>query len=201
MCKWRWDAGVQLKFTQGLDCNNSKCQGLKRKTPKTVPFLDTVHLLQRLSRPPPPLHLQSMVETALFSGYKSQRTKGHKEKKRGERPRKREKGRTVGRNHRTGGEKGGKAEKNPGREEWEPEKKNTGASRGEHRWNRGSTGKERDTKKPEELLRFSPELRNRKLAFPHPEELALPETKQRETKRRERGTREQKKKRKGQGDE
>ena len=55
--------------------------------------------------------------------------------------------------------------------------------------------------KPEELLRFSPELRNRKLAFPHPEELALPETKQRETKRRERGTREQKKKRKGQGDE
>jgi len=30
-------------------------------------------------RPPPPLHLQSMVgRNGLFSGYKSQRTKGHK---------------------------------------------------------------------------------------------------------------------------
>jgi hypothetical protein len=52
---------------------------------KTVPFLDTVHLPQRFSRPPPPLHLQSMDETALFSGYKSQRPKGHKkEEARGE---------------------------------------------------------------------------------------------------------------------
>lgn len=78
MCKSRWDTGVQLQFTQGLDCTHSKCQGSKRKTPKTVPFRDTINLLQRLSCPPPPLHLQSMVETALLSGYKSQRTKGHK---------------------------------------------------------------------------------------------------------------------------
>uniref|UniRef100_A0A3N7G3Z2 Uncharacterized protein n=1 Tax=Populus trichocarpa TaxID=3694 RepID=A0A3N7G3Z2_POPTR len=43
---------------------------------------DTVRLPQRFSRPPPPLHLQSMDETALFSGYKSQRTKGHKKRRR-----------------------------------------------------------------------------------------------------------------------
>jgi len=35
MCKWRWDAGVQLQFTQGLDCKTSKCQGSKRKWPLT----------------------------------------------------------------------------------------------------------------------------------------------------------------------
>ena len=52
-----------------------------------MPFLDTVHLPQPFSRRPPPLHLQSMDETTLFSCYKNQRTKGHKG---------REKGRTQG---------------------------------------------------------------------------------------------------------
>ena len=49
-----------------------------------MPFLDTIHLPQLFSRRPPPLHLQSMDETALFSGYKNKRTKGHKGEKRAE---------------------------------------------------------------------------------------------------------------------
>jgi hypothetical protein len=35
MCKWRWDAGVQLQFTQRLDFKHSKHQGPKRKWPLT----------------------------------------------------------------------------------------------------------------------------------------------------------------------
>jgi len=81
MCKWRWDAGVQLQFTQGLDCKHSKCQGSKRKWPlniKTAPSVDALFIFFN-GRPPPPLHLQLMVgRNGLFSGYKSQRTKGHK---------------------------------------------------------------------------------------------------------------------------
>jgi len=52
MCKWRWDAGVQLQFTQGLDCKNSKCQGSKHKTPKTAPFYRYCSSSSRLKRTP-----------------------------------------------------------------------------------------------------------------------------------------------------
>ena len=85
MCKWHWDAGVQLQFTQGLDWKNSKCQGSKRTWPlniKTAPSVDALFIFFN-RRPPPPLHLQSMVgRNGLFSGYKSQRTKGHRGAKR-----------------------------------------------------------------------------------------------------------------------
>ena len=35
MCKWRWDAGVQLQFTQRLEYKISKHRGPKRKWPLT----------------------------------------------------------------------------------------------------------------------------------------------------------------------
>jgi len=45
---------------------------------KTAPSVDTL-LIFFNGHPPPPLHLQSMVgRNDLLSGYKSQRTKGHK---------------------------------------------------------------------------------------------------------------------------
>ena len=56
MCKWRWDAGVQLQFTQGLDCKNAKCQGSKHKTPKTAPFSCYCSSSSRLKRTPTTAH-------------------------------------------------------------------------------------------------------------------------------------------------
>jgi len=38
MCKWHWDAGVQLQFTQGLDCKNARMSRIKTQHQKTAPF-------------------------------------------------------------------------------------------------------------------------------------------------------------------
>jgi len=79
--KWRTNAGANYSLNEGLNYKTFKTSRAKMKTTiKHKNGADTVRLPQRFSRPPPPLHLQSMDETALFSGYKSQRTKGHKKK-------------------------------------------------------------------------------------------------------------------------
>jgi len=71
--------GANYSLNEGLNYKTFKTSRAKMKTTiKNKNGADTVRLPQRFSRPPPPLHLQSMDETALFSGYKSQRTKGHK---------------------------------------------------------------------------------------------------------------------------
>jgi hypothetical protein len=90
--KWGTNAGANYSLNEGLNYKTFKTSRAKIKTTiKHKNGADTVRLPQRFSRPPPPLHLQSMDETALFSGYKSQRTKGHKGKKKDSREQKKEK--------------------------------------------------------------------------------------------------------------
>ena len=94
----------------------------------------------------------------LFSGYKSQRTKGHK----GGGKRKNPKTETK----KTEGESQGKK----GRTEVGTAERKTGGT--------GGITRGKEPQKPEELLNFfSQNPRNRKLAFPHPKGLALPEKK------------------------
>jgi hypothetical protein len=64
--------GANYSLNEGLNYKTFKTSRAKMKTTlKHKNGADTVCLPQRFSRPPPPLHLQSMDETALFFGYKN----------------------------------------------------------------------------------------------------------------------------------
>jgi len=125
--KWRTNAGANYSLNEGLNYKTFKTSRAKMKTTiKHKNGADTVRLPQRFSRPPPPLHLQSMDETALFSGYKSQRTKGHRKEKKDSR----ERDRTEGGNSQNRGRKEKKncerpkRKKNPGDREGAEKKRN-----------------------------------------------------------------------------
>jgi hypothetical protein len=64
--------GANYSLNEGLNYKIVKTSRAKMKTTiKHKNGADTVCLPQRFSRPPPPLNLQSMDETTLFSGYKN----------------------------------------------------------------------------------------------------------------------------------
>jgi len=60
------NAGVQLQFTQGLDCKNAKCQGSKHKTPKMAPFSYYYSSSSRLKRTPTAAHTITLAINTIY---------------------------------------------------------------------------------------------------------------------------------------